>query len=301
MNIGEVWTEKYRPQTIEEVLLSDKDKKYFTELVTVPNNLLFLGSPGIGKSTVAKVLAKKFSPNSYLYIKASEQGNIDTVRTLITEFISVLSMDGRQKIVILDEADGISKTAQEALRSVMEENLDSVKFILTANYKNRLIHALRSRCNEFEFSCSQKQVLQLVVDILRKEKIVILKEEVPNISILMKEYFPDIRKTINEFQKASITGTFLYKKSNRGGFAKEIKESLKAGEDVFAIRSKVVENTEKFSGDYHALMKDLFGLYVSDGNVTACILVTEFMFRHSTVLDAEINFSALLFNLKLKL
>jgi len=103
MTINQVWTEKYRPQNIEDVILNDKEKEYFSSLKEVPNNLLLVGSPGIGKSTIAKILAKKFSPNSYMYINASEQGNIDTVRNLISEFISVMSIDGNQKIVILDE------------------------------------------------------------------------------------------------------------------------------------------------------------------------------------------------------
>jgi DNA replicative helicase MCM subunit Mcm2 (Cdc46/Mcm family) len=103
MTINQVWTEKYRPQNIEDVILNDKEKEYFSSLKEVPNNLLLVGSPGIGKSTIAKILAKKFSPNSYMYINASEQGNIDTVRNLIGEFISVMSIDGNQKIVILDE------------------------------------------------------------------------------------------------------------------------------------------------------------------------------------------------------
>jgi DNA replicative helicase MCM subunit Mcm2 (Cdc46/Mcm family) len=103
MTINQVWTEKYRPQNIEDVILNDKEKEYFSSLKEVPNNLLLVGSPGIGKSTISKILAKKFSPNSYMYINASEQGNIDTVRNLISEFISVMSIDGNQKIVILDE------------------------------------------------------------------------------------------------------------------------------------------------------------------------------------------------------
>lgn len=103
MNINQVWTEKYRPQNIEDVILSEDEKNFFTSLKEIPNNLLLVGNPGIGKSTVAKILAKKFAPHSYMYINASEQGNIDTVRTLISEFISVSSIDGNSKVVILDE------------------------------------------------------------------------------------------------------------------------------------------------------------------------------------------------------
>jgi len=301
MTINKVWTEKYRPQNIEEVLLNDEEKEFFSSLKEVPNNLLLVGNPGIGKSTVAKILAKKFSPNSYMYINASEQGNIDTVRNLIGEFISVMSIDGNQKIVILDEADGVSLVAQQALRSIMEDYLDSVKFILTANYRNKLIEALRSRCQEFTFTCSEKQVLQRIVSILKAEKVVVQKENLENIRTLVKDFFPDVRKTINELQRCCITGTFVYSKRSGNDFAREIKENLKEGKDVFEIRQKVVDESDKFGNDYHSLMKDLFHLYVRECNGIASVLISEYMYRHSFVMDPEVNFSALLFNLKSKI
>lgn len=301
MTINQVWTEKYRPINIEDVILSEEEKNFFTSLKEIPNNLLLVGNPGIGKSTVAKILAKKFAPHSYMYINASEQGNIDTVRTLISEFISVSSIDGNGKVVILDEADGVSLAAQQALRSVMEEYLDSVKFILTANYRNKLIEALRSRCQEFSFTCSEKMVLTRIIQIIKSEKIVVPKESIENIKTLVKDFFPDIRKTINELQRCCVSGTFTYNKRNSNDFAREIKENLKEGKDVFEIRQKVVENTDKFGNDYHSLMKDLFHLYVRECNSIASILISEYMYRHSFVMDPEINFSALLFNLKSKI
>ena len=300
MTINQVWTEKYRPINIEDVILSEEEKNFFTSLKEIPNNLLLVGNPGIGKSTVAKILAKKFAPHSYMYINASEQGNIDTVRTLISEFISVSSIDGNGKVVILDEADGVSLAAQQALRSIMEEYLDSVKFILTANYRNKLIEALRSRCQEFSFTCSEKMVLTRIIQIIKSEKIIVPKESIENIKTLVKDFFPDIRKTINELQRCCISGTFVYNKRNSNDFAREIKENLKEGKDVFEIRQKVVENTDKFGNDYHSLMKDLFHLYVRECNSIGSILISEYMYRHSFVMDPEINFSALLFNLKSK-
>jgi len=300
MNLSSVWVEKYRPKSIAEVLLQENVKQQFESFKEVPNNLLLIGSPGIGKSTVAKILAKTLAPYSYLYINASEQGNIETVRTLISDFISVQSIDGNQKIVILDEADGVSLVAQQALRSIMEEYLDSVKFILTANYKNKIIEALRSRCQEFMFTCSEKQILVRIVEILKKEKITVDKNQVSNLKNLLKKYFPDIRKTINEVQKCCSTGSFEFQEETND-FVTDLQKEISDKTNVFTIRTMVLDNSDKFGNDFHSLMKQLFDVYVKEKNVVASLLISEYMYRHAFVLDAEVNFSALLFQLNQKL
>lgn len=301
MQINQVWTEKYRPQTIQDLLLNEQEKTFFESLKDIPNNLLFMGNPGTGKTTLAKILAKKFSPNSYLYINASEQGNIDTVRNLIQDFISVSSIDGNQKIIILDESDGVSLVAQQALRSIMEEYLDHVKFILTANYKNKLIEALRSRCQEFTFSCSEKQLLQRIVNILKTEQITVAKENLEDVKNLIKTYFPDIRKVINELQKCCSTGTFVKQKTENSIFSNRIKNMLKEKKDVFEIRQFVLDNNQLFGNDFHGLMRELFHLFVRDRDVISTILISEHMYKSSFVLDQEVNFSSLLFNLSQKI
>jgi replication factor C small subunit len=300
MNISNVWTEKYRPQDIKNVVLDEENLKYFSELSDIPNNLLFIGNPGIGKTTVAKILAKQFAPNSYIYINASEQGNIDTVRNLISDFISVSSIDGKQKIIILDEADGISLVAQQALRSVMEEFLDNCKFILTANYKNKLIEAIRSRCQEFTFSCSENQVLKRVVEIIKAEKINVPKFQVENLKTLVKMHYPDIRKTLNEIQKASQSGTFTFKAEEHSQFFIDLKGRVDSTENVFDIREYVNENSSMFNNDYHFLMKQLYKLFIEVQDVKAVLNLTEHMYRHSFVVDPEVNFTACLFNLRNK-
>lgn len=301
MTINQVWTEKYRPKTVEDVLMTEDEKEFFLNLKDIPNNLLFTGSPGSGKTTMAKILANKFSPNSYMYINASEQGTIDVLREKIQGFIEIGSFDGNPKVVILDETDGASAQFQQALRVILEEYLDHVKFILTGNYRSKIIEAVRSRCQEFSFAVTEKELLTRIVHIIKTEGVKIPNEQIPNLKLLIKTHFPDIRKTINELQRNCMTGEFVYKIKQNNSVAESIKYKLKGKEDVFAIRKFVIEGSDKFSNDYHQLMKSLFDLYVKECNSTASLIISEYMYRHAFVADTEINFSALLFNLSQKL
>jgi hypothetical protein len=132
------------------------------------------------------------------------------------------------------------------------------------------------------------------------EKIVVEVDSKDNLRKLIKQYSPDIRKTLNELQAACITGTFKYSNDSCSNFSEDIKLDLNSGKNVFVIRQKVVDNSDKFGNDYHALMKDLFNLYIIEENLRAVVLISEYMFKHSQVLDPEVNFASLLFNLKSK-
>lgn len=293
---NKVWVEKYRPQTIEDVLLNEQEKKYFLSLTDIKNNLLFIGKSGIGKSTIAKILAKKFAPNTFIYINASEKNGIDTVRNEIADFIAVQSFDGKQKVVILDEVDGFSKAGQDALRSMMEEYLDDVKFILTGNYGHKITDALKSRCETFEFTTDVKSVAARIVHIIRAENIKIPEEQKQYILKLVTRHFPDIRKTINELQKCCINGTFIYE-NKANGFIEELWTRMKSKQDVFAIRKFVIDNGSQFNNDFHHVMRQLFDLCVTIGNPAALLIIADHMEKDSRVKDAEVNFSAMLFNL----
>jgi replication factor C small subunit len=293
---NKVWVEKYRPQTLDEVLLNAENKTYFSALTDIENNMLFLGRSGLGKSAVAKILANKFAPNTTLYINASDKNGIDIVRNEISDFISVQSFDGNQKVVILDEVDGFSKAGQDALRAMMEEYLDDVKFILTGNYKHKVTDALKSRCQTFEFSTDFRSVMVRVVHIIKSENIKLSEDQKPHVSALVKRYFPDIRKTINELQRCCITGTFTFS-DETSEFINELWKKITEKQDVFSIRKYVIDSAAAFNNDYHHIMRQLFDFYVNVGNSKALILIADHMEKDSRVKDAEVNFSALLFNL----
>ncbi len=297
----EVLVQKYAPTTLDEVILSEENAAFFKNgfnLKASPN-LLFIGPPGSGKTTLAKILAKD---TDYMYINASDENGIDMIRNKVTSFIKTASILGEVKVVILDEADGLSSitggigsSAQQALRGLIEENLEFCKFILTANYKHKIIDALQSRCQTFTFALTKKDCIRRLVDIIKGEKLKCTKEDV---LALVKSYYPDLRKCINELQRGiQSDGTFKFVPKTGGELPFIIKTQLESKNDIFSIRELVIKEEESFGGDYLLIMRTLFDLYCSDKNskaVSACCYHIE---KHPIVMDKEVNFTSLLLNL----
>lgn len=301
MRIDEIWTEKYRPQKLEDIILSEENRTYFSSLSRINNNYLFLGHSGTGKNTLAYYLRDKFAPNSTLYINASSESGIDVVRNKITDFISTTSFDGSDKLVILSEFDGFSVQGQQALREIMEQYLNSVHFIISGNYRNKIINEIHSRCQTFDFTLNVKDISKRVVHILKEEKISNWEEHKKEIGNIIKRYYPDVRKTINELQKSCITGKFIIPKTDDNQFAEKVWEMIKSKTNAFEIRKFVIDNDQEFDNDYHQLMRKLFDFAVQDANLGACLLISDHMAKHTQVMDTEVNFSGLIFNLtKLK-
>jgi len=295
--LSNVWTLKYAPTTIDDLLLSEENRQFFTSLTRLNNNLLFISSPGGGKTSTAKILSKKFSPFSYIYINASEENGIDVVRTKISNFISIQSFDGNPKVVILDEIDGATTNFQQALRGVMEEYLNDVKFILTGNFKHKILEAIQSRCQTFDFSLNIKDVFARMIYILKQEKITILEEDKKALAVLLKSHFPDIRKTINELQKCCVTGKFIPNIKKEETVSVTIVEKLKTKVSVWEIRKWVLAHEQDFNNDYHFLMRKLFDHYVNENDAGKVLLIVDTMHKHGIVADTEVNFTGLLINL----
>lgn len=206
-----LWVEKYRPTTVDETILPSFYKKAFKSYLeqgSIPN-LILSGSPGIGKTTVAKAMVEELGA-SYMMLNGSLEANKDSLRNEIKEFASSTSMKGGRKYVILDEADHLTHHIQPALRNFMEEFAANCGFILTCNYKHRIIEPLHSRCSlvEFKFTKEEKneiikQVYHSILKILDTENIEYDKKVVAEV---IKKYFPDLRKMLNELQKYSVNG-----------------------------------------------------------------------------------------------
>ena len=304
MDFNQLWCEKYRPKTLDELCLSDETREIletFKKNKDIPH-LLFTSTAGTGKTSLARIIVNEILGCDYLYINASDENGIDTIRHKIIGFAQTKSFDGGIKVIILDEADGISVEGMRALRNVMEEYSHNTRFILTANYKHKIIPPIQSRCQTISFEHNLADVAKHCAKILSKEGIVIPKEQFSSFHALVKANFPDFRKILNELQKYSLTGTLKIKNSSVSDeFVGEIFNKIKT-EDSIDFREYVIKNENMFQSDYHSLLKALLN-FIYEQNLDSMkkkesiMVLGHHMDRHSSVMDVEINAFVAMVNL----
>lgn len=300
-----LWVEKYRPNKIDDCILPEALKKTFKEIInqsTVPNMLLS-GGAGIGKTTVAKAIAAELHCDC-MVINASESGNIDTLRTTIRNFSSTISLQGGRKILILDEADYLNpQSTQPALRNFMEEFASNTAFVLTCNFKNKILEPLRSRCSVIDFRIENKEKPKLAVQFLKRVKTILETEKIkytdPVVVALVQKYFPDFRKTLNELQRYSMGGTIdegiLVQLSEIK--ISELMKYLKS-KDFDKVRKWVVNNLDNDPTRIFRAVYDVLAEHISDNTLPIAILKTaDYQYKAAFVADHEINLLAYLIEL----
>ena len=297
-----LWVEKYRPAKIEETVLPKSLKVTFQKIVTggeLPN-MLFTGTAGLGKTTVARALCNELDCD-YILINGSEEGNIDTLRTKIKQFASSVSLQGGYKVVILDEADYLNpQSTQPALRGFIEEFSNNCRFILTCNFKNRIIEPLHSRCGVYEFNTSKKDMANLCQDFMERCLTILANENIKYVegavAELIMKFAPDWRRVLNELQRYSINGTI------DNGILTNIKD--KNYDDLFShlknkdfkkMRNWVVNNIDTDASAIFRAMYDRMSDKVAPQSIPQLVLIlADYQYKNAFVADHELNVVACL-------
>jgi DNA polymerase III delta prime subunit len=299
-----IWTEKYRPKTIEDCILPDNIKKTFQDFLNkgeIPNMLLS-GPPGVGKTTVAKALCNELGVDFYV-INGSDEGRfLDTVRNNAKNFASTVSLssDAKHKVIIIDEADNTTNDVQLLLRAFTEEFSRNCRFIFTCNYKNKIIEPLHSRCAVVEFAITNKdrpkiasRFFKRVCEILAKENI---KYDDKVIVELVNKHFPDWRRVLNECQRYSVGGEIdsgilaSFSDVAVNDLIKHLKDK-----NFSEVRKWVVANLDNDSSVILRRVYDSCYTHLSPQTIPAAVLIiAKYLYQGSFVADQEINLLACL-------
>jgi DNA polymerase III delta prime subunit len=303
-----LWVEKYRPKRVQDCVLPSGIKKTFQEMVDngEVHNLLLSGTAGTGKTTIAKALCEELGCD-YLLINCSEDGNIDTLRTKIRNFASTVSLGGGRKVVILDEFDySNAQSTQPALRGFIEEFAANCRFVLTCNFKNRIIEPLHSRCTGIEFSIPAKEKPKLAAQFMDRVKHILQSEGVKYdekiVAELIMRYFPDFRRVINELQRYSVGGEIDVGILQAVG---EIKTKELVGhmkeKNFNEVRKWVVQNLDNDqSRIFRQIYDNLYGYFQSHSIPQAVLILSDYQYKAAFVADSEINLTACLVHLMME-
>ena len=297
-----LWVEEYRPKDVGSCVLPKNLKDTFTEFVESDNipNLILSGGPGVGKTTIAKAMLDQIGA-TYMMINGSEESGIDVLRTKIKNFASTVSLEGGRKYLILDEADYLNpQSTQPALRGFMEEFHKNCGFILTCNYKNRLIEPLHSRCSVVEFSIPKSEKQNLSSEFMKRLISILDTEEVKYdnrvVAEVINTHFPDWRRTLNELQRYSVSGTIdagiLVNLSDVN--IEELMHCMK-NKEFTNVRKWVVDNLDNDPVHLLRSIYDNLYEYVDGSTIPHCVVVLgEYQYKSAFVADQEINIMACL-------
>ena len=296
-----IWTEKYRPDTLDGYIGNDVVRTKIEQYVSTQDvpHLLFYGTAGTGKTTAAKILVKNIDCD-YMFINASDERGIDTVRDKIKGFASTIGFKPL-KIVVLDEADFLGREAQPALRNLMEAYSATTRFILTANYIERIIDPLVSRTQVYKLTPpSKKDAAKKLADILKNENV---EYEAKTIVQIVNAYYPDIRKIINTAQLQTQNGKLQISIDELIGQDIKLKivdvltNNLPTKDKVVEVRKIVADAQVQDFSELYRVLYDNVDVYAPTKIAQSVIAIAEGQFRDSQVVDKEINFMATVYTI----
>jgi DNA polymerase III delta prime subunit len=291
-----LWTEKYRPQTVEDCILPDRLKKPFQEYVNqkeIPN-LLLSGGAGVGKTTIAKAMCNEIGCD-FMVINGSDESGIDTFRTKIKNYASSMSLSGGRKVIIIDEADYLNpNSTQPALRNAIEEFASNCSFIFTCNYKNRIIDPLHSRCAVIDFGLKNGEKAKMAAAFFKRIQSILQSESVDAddkvLAELIKKHFPDFRRVLNELQRYSQFG-----KIDTGILTQiadvsidELTKSI-SSKDFASIRRWVATHEIDSTVLYRKIYDSLYDVMKPQSIPQAVIILADYQYKAAFVADQEVN------------
>ena len=295
-----LWVEKYRPDSIEKCILPAQLKNTFQQFVDdehIPN-LLLSGGPGVGKTTVAKAMLQQIDA-TYMMINGSEESGIDVLRNKIKNFASTVAFDTNRKFVILDEADYLNpQSTQPALRGFIEEFHKNCGFILTCNFKNRIIEPLHSRCSVVEFRIPNEEKPKLAAQFFKRITEILEEENVKfnpkAVAGIIEKFFPDWRRCLNELQRYSASGEIdagiLVNISDEN--LKEMSSFLKEKE-FGNLRKWVANNLDNDPTRIYRKIYDTLYDRLEPASVPQLVLIiADYQYKSAFVADQEINLLA---------
>ena len=297
-----LWVEKYRPQKIDDCVLPQALKETFRQYVEQGElpNFLFTGSAGVGKTTIAKALCNEIGAE-YMMINGSEESGIDTLRTKIKGFASTISLTDAKKVVILDEADYLNaNSTQPALRGFIEEFANNCRFILTCNFKNRIIEPIHSRCSVIEFKIDSKDKQEIAATFFKRAVSILKQEQIefdPKVvAELITKHFPDYRRILNELQRYSVSG-----KIDSGILVNMSEESFKGlikllkEKDFTEVRKWVSKNSDSDTTSLFRELYDSAATTIEPNSVPQLVLIlADYQYKAAFVADHELNIMAAL-------